>query len=427
MFSRPPSSVDVAIVGAGAAGLAAARRLGDAPLSVVVLEARDRIGGRAHTRNLQSHPQDLGCGWLHSADRNAWARRVEPMGFTLDKTPPPWGRQSGDQDFAADDQESFNAAQGELDRRVEEAAAQPGDAAVSTLMTPGGRWNALLNAISAFYNGAEFEQVSIKDYAAFCDTEINWRVLEGYGALISTYGADAPVVLNCAVDSIDRSGPDLTVATNLGEITAGKVIVAVPSAILAEERLKITPALPEMLEAAAGLPLGLADKLVLACDEPELFPKDGQLLGRTDSRETGAYHLRPFGRPLIEGFFGGDFAHVLEAEGDLGMAAFGIDQLVALVGSGLRRKLHLLAATAWAADPFARGSYSYAMPGCHAARAALTRPVEDRLFFAGEHCSPTAFSTAHGAFETGVAAADAVLRACNLPLPADPLAEIERD
>lgn len=422
-----PAHVDVAIVGAGAAGLAAARRLADAPLSVLVLEARDRIGGRAWTRNLQGWPQDLGCGWLHSADRNVWAGLAEPLGFTLDKTPPPWARQSGDQAFEPEEQDGFNAAYAELDRRVEEAAKAEGDRAVSVLMEPGGRWNALIDAVSTFYNGAEFAHVSVKDYAAYVDTDVNWRVAEGYGALIAAYGADANVALGCVVESIDRSGPELRLATSLGDVIAARVIVAVPSPILAEQRVKITPALPDMLEAAAGLPLGLANKLLLACDEPEMFPKDGQLLGRTDSLETGGYHLRPFGRALIEGFFGGGFAHAMEAEGERALAAFAIDELVNLVGSNMRRRLRPLAATAWATDPFALGSYSFARPGCHEARAALAQPIEDRLFFAGEHCSPTAFSTAHGAFETGVAAADAVLRACNLRASEVELPEVGSD
>lgn len=419
-----PDRVDVAIVGAGAAGLAAARRLRGAPLSVLVLEARDRIGGRAWTRQLGGFPQDLGCGWLHSAEQHAWARLVEPLGFTLDKTPPPWSSQAGHQDFEPEEEADFNAAYAALDERIAKAAREPQDRAAGELMEAGGRWNGRIDAISSFYNGVEYAKVSVKDYAAYVDT-VNWRVQEGYGALIAAYGHEAPVVLGCVVEEIDRSGPDLRLLTSLGELTAGKAIVAAPSSILAEERLKITPALPAVLEAAAGLPLGLADKLVLACSEAEMFPKDGMLLGKTDTAETGGYHVRPFGRPLIEGFFGGDTAQALEAEGQAGMADFAIEELANLIGTSIRRKLEPLHATAWGADPFARGSYSYAMPGCHDARAALARPVEDRLFFAGEHCHPTFFSTAHGAFETGVAAAEAVLRACNLPVPEPALRDDE--
>jgi monoamine oxidase len=91
------------------------------------------------------------------------------------------------------------------------------------------------------------------------------------------------------------------------------------------------------------------------------------------------------------------------------MTAFAADELAGLFGSDIRRQLSLLAASAWRGDPFARGSYSYALPGHADDRARLAAPVDNRLFFAGEACSPHFFSTAHGAYETGTAAAEAAL------------------
>jgi monoamine oxidase len=92
------------------------------------------------------------------------------------------------------------------------------------------------------------------------------------------------------------------------------------------------------------------------------------------------------------------------------MADFAIGELAGLFGSDIRRQLRPLAASFWRRDEFARGSYSYALPGHADDRARLAAPVQDRLFFAGEACSPNFFSTAHGAYETGTAAATAVLR-----------------
>src|SRR5258708_39030588 len=90
-MSSLPSSVDVAIIGAGAAGLGAAHALKNSGLSTIVLEARDRVGGRAHT--ILAAPGitfDLGCGWLHSADQNTFAEIAEQLNFEIDKTLPPW-------------------------------------------------------------------------------------------------------------------------------------------------------------------------------------------------------------------------------------------------------------------------------------------------------------------------------------------------
>ena len=125
----------------------------------------------------------------------------------------------------------------------------------------------------------------------------------------------------------------------------------------------------------------------------------------------GTYHLRPFGQPCIEGYFGGRFARELEDAGDGAMAAQSIDEIVGLLGNDYRRKLRPLAESRWAHDPFARGSYSHALPGHAGDRAKLAAPVDGRLFFAGEATSPNFFSTAHGARDSGERAAGEVLAA----------------
>jgi monoamine oxidase len=127
---------------------------------------------------------------------------------------------------------------------------------------------------------------------------------------------------------------------------------------------------------------------------------------RTD---MGTFHLRPFGQPCIEGFFGGRYAKALEDEGDGAIAAHAIDEIVSFLGNDIRRKLKPLKESRWAHDPFARGSYSHALPGHAGDRAKLAAPVEGRLFFAGEATSPNFFSTAHGALDSGKRAATEVL------------------
>jgi monoamine oxidase len=141
------------------------------------------------------------------------------------------------------------------------------------------------------------------------------------------------------------------------------------------------------------------------------LPVDGNLRGATMRAEMGTYHLRPFGQPCIEGFFGGRFAQTLEDAGDGAIAAHSIDEIVSFLGSDFRRKLRPLAESRWAHDPFARGSYSHALPGHVTKRAVLAAPVDGRLFFAGEATSPNFFSTAHGAHDSGERAAKEVMAA----------------
>jgi monoamine oxidase len=400
--------VDIAIVGAGAAGIAAALMLKDTGLSTILLEARDRIGGRAHTiRTNDGLPLDLGCEWLHSADRNALAAPIARAGFAIDRRPPHWTRQTGNRDFPPADQEQFGAAFDAFERRLADAATQGKEGPAAAYFEPGGRWNPLMDAVSSYFNGAEFDRVSVMDYAAYDDTEINWRVPEGYGTAIAALAAGLEPVLGCAVTRIDHGRTPLGLMTSHGDLTANAVILAVPSTVLAEEKIALFPRLAGKLDAAAGLPLGVANKAFLHLDQPDALPAEGHFFGRTDSARIGSYLLKPYGRPYIECYFGGRLARELELAG--GLAAHAIDELTRLLGSDFRRTVQPIAETAWATDPYALGSYSHALPGHAGARAALAAPVDGRLFFAGEATHPSFFSTAHGAWESGIRAAEEVL------------------
>lgn len=409
---RMQDRFDVTVVGAGAAGIAALRRLSGVGLSAVALEARPRVGGRAHTLLARPDlPVDCGAGWVHSADENLLAEPIEQAGFTLDRTPPPWTRQAINQDFPPQDQQAFRMALEAFEERLQAAAAAGIDRPASDLLDRGGVWNPLLDAFSSYYNGVEFDQVSVLDYAAYEDSGVNWRVSEGYGAAIASFAEAAHVVCDCAVTTIHHNGPELVLDTAKGRLTARAVIVCVPTPALAEGLLAFSPGLPGKAEAAAGLPLGLADKVFLGLDAPEALPVEGRLFGRTDRTETASYHLRPFGRPYVEAFVGGRCARALEGEGPGAMTAFVIAELGELMGADFQRSLHALGETAWATDPWALGSYSHALPGHAGDRAALAAPVEQRIFFAGEATSPRFYSTVHGAWESGLRAADEAIAA----------------
>ena len=405
-----PSEVDVAVIGAGAAGLGAAHTLENSGRSVVVLEARDRLGGRSHT--IQPSPGvvfDLGCGWLHSADRNSFVGIAQRLNFDVDKSRPPWRDQAVHAAFPPRERDEFLTALDAFYERAEDASDAPQDSIASTWLEPGNRWNPMIDAISTYINGCELDQVSVYDMDAYEDTEINWRVRQGYGALIAAYGASCHVALNTKVSLIDHSGTRVRIGSSRGTLTAAQVIVTVPTNLIADEAIRFLPALPAKVGAARGLPLGLADKVMLALDEPEALPKDGSLRGALMRTAMGTYHARPFGQPCIEGFFGGRFAQQLEDAGEGALAAQSIDEIVAMLGSDFRKKLKPLAASRWAHDPFAHGSYSHAMPGCADCRAVLAAPVDGRLFFAGEATSPNFFSTAHGARDSGERAAREVI------------------
>ena len=309
------------------------------------------------------------------------------------------------------EQMAFRDALGRFYEKIAVFGETEPDRATAALLNHEGRWNALLNAVSTYVSGAELDRVSVHDLARYDDSGKDWRVVEGYGSVIAAHGSDLKAILSCSVRCIDHRSRNVMVETSAGAITAEAVIVTLPSTLLAQNERLFKPGLPQKAEAAAGLPLGLADKLFLSLDRAEEFEKDTRLFGRTDRVGTGTYHFRPFGRPHIECYFGGTLAADLEAGGELAFLDFATSELVNLFGSNFARRLKPLPSHQWGIDPFSRGSYSYALPGRADCRAALASPVDNRLFFAGEACSTSDFSTAHGAYFTGIAAAAEVIAA----------------
>ena len=407
---------DVIIVGAGAAGLAAAHALAPAQLNCLVLEARNRPGGRALTYSAPIGPVDLGAGWLHSADRNPLVAVAQKQGLTIDRSSPPWQKPMPESLYPLSEQRESWAAIEDYYARVSEAAKAPTDRAAAECLEPGLRWNTMINTVSTFVNGVELDGLSVKDFDAYHDTEVNWRLPSGYGAFFKDLASALPIVYDCPVTAIDHSGAELRVETARGTLITSAVIVTLPTNLLAREVIRFTPAVPDKLNAAAHLPLGYANKLFLALDEAHEFEPDSRLLGSRNRVATAGYHLRPFGRPMIEVYFGGALAHEIERVGEAGMADFARAELASLMGTSMKVRLHLIKASRWASDPYAQGAYSHAQIGYWQQRQILAAPVGERLFFAGEACSAHHFSTVHGAWQTGRLAARQAARLCNVEL-----------
>lgn len=396
------------VVGGGAAGIAAARRLHDAQHDVLLVEASSRLGGRARTVEVTASGQtmavDYGCGWLHSADRNPWVDIGRAAELTIEASDPHWRQQWRDIGFSATDQQAFAAAYDRWDAAVH-ASLGGKDAPLSDFIARDDRWRPMLDAISGYANGAPLTAVSAHDWAAYDDaaTDRNWSVRQGYGALVVGHAVGVPVRLDTPVTRIDATGRRLAIHTAAGVIEADHVIVTVSTAALPQ--ITFDPPLPDKMDAAADLPLGIADKIFIAVDDPP-WGEQAHLIGNPFSATTASYRLSPFGWPIVEAFVGGSLATQLRGDDS---CAFAIEELVSLLGNDWRRRLHPIAATDWAGEAFVHGSYSHARVGRRGARDTLAAPIDDRIFFAGEACSSHDFSTAHGAYATGVAAADAIL------------------
>src|SRR5689334_2098523 len=179
------SIFDCVVIGAGAAGIAAARRLREAGQDILLVEARERLGGRAWTVQTDlGLPADLGCGWLHSADRNPLTALARTHGFSVDERLPDWSRGGSARTTP------WRLAYRALEERI--AAWEAADIPASVLLEPGGRWNAALDAVASYVSGASLTEISVYDLQRYDDSGVNWRVREGLGATIAALGTGLP-------------------------------------------------------------------------------------------------------------------------------------------------------------------------------------------------------------------------------------------
>nr|AQQ74650.1 hypothetical protein [uncultured bacterium] len=403
---------DIVIVGGGAAGVGAARRLAGSGRSTLLLEASPRIGGRAWTQRIRGFDLDLGCGWLHSADRNGWVDIARGANQTIDQRKPVWGQQFHDLGFTPTEQQE---ARGTLDRWVHRLSTNPppGDCAADALEA-GNRWNAYVRAIVGFISGGPLERLSSADYVAYDETSTdeNWRVREGYGSLIASALPDSVRVrLATPVQSLSLTPGGVELTTPAGSLRARAVILTVSTQVLAGESIRLPTELGPWRDAASSLPMGRNEKLFLEIIESGPFEEETQVFGNPHDARTGAYYIRPMGMPVIECFFGGESAEHIEHDGPAAGFEFALDQITALFGSEVRRMLKPLIASNWGRMDQIGGAYSYALPGRIAARATLAKPFGQRVFFAGEATSQGDFSTAHGALDSGVRAAEQAMAA----------------
>jgi monoamine oxidase len=395
------------IVGGGAAGIGAARRLAQTNLSTLLLEADSRLGGRAWTREISGLRLDLGCGWFHSAERNAWIALARAAGVFIDRRLPQWRHQFRDLGFSPADQARAGRSFAAWMQRLEHAT--PRSDCAADALDAHCEWNDYIRAVVGFISGASLECLSIADYRAYdeASSDDNWRVPTGYGALVAgSLPAEVALRLATPVQSIALDAKGIAARTPAGDVRARAAILTVSTAVLAGETLALPAGLEPWREAARSLPLGRNEKLFLEIVGDAPFETETQVLGNARQVSTASYYIRPLGLPVIECFFGGKGAHLIEESGPAAGFDFAIEQLAALFGAGIRGSLRPLAGSGWSSMPRIGGAYSYALPGHAAARNTLALPFENRLFFAGEATSPGDFSTAHGAHDSGRRAAD---------------------
>jgi monoamine oxidase len=408
------TALDCIVVGAGAAGVAAARVLVGAGRRILVLEARTRVGGRVHTDTVEGVPFDAGAAYIHFADRNPWFAMAAQFGFRLGVDAatgfmlfdngvrvPDGARRSSRGGFA-----TVSAALDALDPDTPDVSMAAFALALGDgLLDPARR-------IARMSLGEEPERVSVRDYARLWSGD-DYLVPDGFGRLVERAAEGLPIRLDTPVVRIGWSD-GIAVETPRGTLRARTAIVTVPVGVLAAGGIAFAPALPaSVLDAIGGLGMGALTKIALALKgDRAAWPAASDLI---DTRRGGiGFELWPFGRPLAVATLGGDGARDLVSLGEAAAVAEVADMLVSLVGPQAREAIRGGRLAGWSASPWSRGSYSVCLPGHADARRQLAEPVADRLFFAGEATagpgeSVGAAMTVGGASLAGQEAASQVL------------------
>ncbi len=407
---------DVLVVGAGVAGIAAARTLHARGLSCLVLEAKDRIGGRAYT---DATGFDHGASWLHQANDNPLTGFAEALGFeTVDHDKLRQRLLFTEGRFATTAERGAFAATEDRFWRVIEAAAADGtpDRPASDAAPQGGRFDALV----AHWEGAqicaaELSRMSLHDFAATALDGPNLLLRRGLGTLVASLAEGLPIRLSAPVTRLDWGGSGVEGSGAFGRIRARAAIITVSTGVLAQASIAFTPDLPaQTRDAINALPLGLLSKLSFPIP-PGTLPEFGPFASlRRDISGPGdrpiSWIARPFGAPVMLAFIGGSLAWELSRAGKHAAEAHARAEFARIFGAEAARALGPPIITEWGEDPHFLGSYSHAIPGAQAARRVLAEPLADgRLIFAGEACHPRFAATVAGAWLSGEAAAQLIL------------------
>jgi len=404
------SDVDLIIIGAGAAGLAAARTATENGLTYQLLEASHRIGGRAYTEELAPGiPFDLGCHWMHSASLNPFVPIADRLSFHYRKNGAWRPNAFKNGRWATEAENDSIMALGEADHAaMEKSVAHGEDVAVADLVDHDSFGSAFQAYWFTLYTSRDMDQMSAADVLNYTDTSENWPVREGYGALVARWAADLPVTLNAAATHVRWGNQGVVVETAKGTVRGRRLLITLSTNMLAAGRITFDPPLPDWkTEAATALPLGVHNRIGIKLAYNFFGPEVplNATVELADDAPPMAIQLRPFDMDYVVGVTGGRFGEWLEDAGSDVSVAHLTERLVAAFGSDIRKALTSRSiVTAWGGDPWTLGAYSGATPGNAHQRRELARPIDNILFFAGEATSPNFFSTCHGAYLSGVTA-----------------------
>jgi monoamine oxidase len=419
---------DVVIVGAGAAGIGAGLALMRLGVSHLILEAKQRVGGRAYSDTSSiGHLWDHGAHWLHSGEVNVMRFMAEKLKHKFRPENP---AVTSFRSFIGGHWKVSEFATDYVWTKLEEivqAGRNGRDVAAESILDPGHAMYPLLRHWCQLIYSKDPSELSTGDAGNYSDSHVNLPVEDGYGALVARLSRGLPIRLGVTVKAIEVTGQEIRLETSSGTVMAKACILAVPSRIMEKQRIAIKPGLPAALQQAfVDVTMGYGEKVALGFDRKVFKGFEIPFANvfdpvAPDTRPLN-FELHPFGRPVAVAHVGGSVAEELAKAGPEVMKEFAVDTLVKAFGADIRQRIVASATTRWTMDEHIGGAYSGAAPGKAEARKEFSEPVHERIFLAGEHVHRHYMATVHGAYETGLDAAHKAAAALGFSVGAkDPL------
>ena len=409
-----PRDAEVVVIGAGAAGIAAGRRIAAAGRKVIVIEAAPNIGGRCVTDAASfDAPFDRGARWLYSAETSPVAKLARGVG--MDMLPAPRGQRIriGRRNARAGESEDFLATLVRANRSMGDAVRGKADMpAAAGLPKDIGVWAGTTDfLLGATATGKDLKDLSALDLVAMAQRDGPSACRQGLGALIAKLGEGLPLMLSTPVTRIVWSNRDAQLETPAGKLNAKAVIMTASTNALLSGKIKFAPELPKrQQDAASKLTLGSYDHIALELPgNPLGLSRDDIVIEQSTDRSTGFLLANLGGSSLCQVDVAGSFGTELSARGEAAMVAFATEWLTKLFGADVKNIARRTTATRWNDMPYIYGAMSAASPGGQPARKVLMEPLGS-LFFAGEAAHETQWGTVGGAWESGERAAEAALR-----------------
>lgn len=399
----------VIIIGAGVAGLAAAEALIRRGADVTVLEARNRIGGRAvtDTSSFEGKPFDLGASSISAPEQNPLSPRLETAGFKLEPVPQDIISIMDGKRFNRMQAQAFDDFMTDINTVIENSAER--NLRLDRLRPQDLKEQLALSLMGANAFGTDISELDPADISTSLKSNSHEYVANGMGRAIAQMFKGIPVKLNTPVTDIAYDGADVRVTTRNGEtLTADAVIVTVSTGVLASGKIKFTPALPpEYQTAIRNLPMGLVNRIALEFSSdifgPAIKPMT-HLRAVTSRGDVVDARLKQGSDKMVVLTVGGKMARQLEAQSEANALNYALGSLSDLFGSTVETAFVRGKASRWGVEPWTLGSHSVAAPGQSAARLTLAEPV-GALHFAGEALGGAWARTLAGAYLSGREAA----------------------